>query len=484
MTPFESLACAYFVILAVAIALSRTSGSTLGHEPADRVRSRSITAAGAALLMSGLVIAAARWLPADGRAWLAHLYLVSGYWIPALAATARPGARFEAWLIRADEPWQARLMRTPRWLAALGEAAYLLCYPFVPAAFALVWRGGTDADVERFWLAVLAAGYACYGSIPWLVARPPRLVAAQPAGTRLARVNVALLSTVSHNLTTFPSGHVAVSIAATLTVVPVSSAAGVLCGLVAAGIAVGAATGRYHYVVDVKVGLVVGVLAASAAALAQRPAASHDQRRMEMVERQIEARGVLDRRVLDVMRTVPRERFVPAALAARAYDDNALPIGQGQTISQPYIVAHMTELLRIAPHHTVLEIGTGSGYQAAILGELAREVYTIEIVSDLAQRATRVLAELGYRNVHVRDGDGYAGWPEHAPFDRVLVTAAPERIPQPLVDQLAPGGLLVAPVGAQASAQWIVVLEKTERGIVERRTIPVQFVPFTRGPTR
>ena len=180
------------------------------------------------------------------------------------------------------------------------------------------------------------------------------------------------------------------------------------------------------------------------------------------------------------MRKVPRERFVPAAISGRAYEDSPLPIGEGQTISQPYIVGYMSELLRIAPGHRVLEIGTGSGYQAAILGELAREVYTIEIVSDLAARAAKVLQELGYKNVHVRDGDGYAGWPEHAPFDRVLLTAAPEKIPQPLIDQLAVGGLLVAPVGEQGRTQWIVVVEKNAKGVVERRTIPVQFVPFTR----
>ena len=205
---------------------------------------------------------------------------------------------------------------------------------------------------------------------------------------------------------------------------------------------------------------------------------------MVMVEGQIEARGIADPRVLAAMRKVPRERFVPADLAARAYDDRPLPIGQGQTISQPYIVAYMTETLRTAPTQRVLEIGTGSGYQAAVLGELVREVYTIEIVSALATRARGVLDALGYRNVHVRDGDGYAGWPEHAPFDRILLTAAPATIPQPLLDQLAPGGLLVAPVGAQGETQWIVVAEKTGGGIVERKTIPVQFVPFTRRQER
>jgi protein-L-isoaspartate(D-aspartate) O-methyltransferase len=204
--------------------------------------------------------------------------------------------------------------------------------------------------------------------------------------------------------------------------------------------------------------------------------------RVQMVERQIQARGVVDPRVLEAMRTVPRERFVPAELEGRAYEDNPLPIGQGQTISQPYIVAYMTEALEVSPDHKVLEIGTGSGYQAAVLGELAREVYTIEIVPELARRSSVVLADLGYTNVHVHEGDGYLGWPEHAPFDRIMVTAAPTAIPQPLVDQLALGGRLIAPVGAQDETQWMTVLEKTEGGLVERRTIPVRFVPLTRKP--
>jgi protein-L-isoaspartate(D-aspartate) O-methyltransferase len=218
------------------------------------------------------------------------------------------------------------------------------------------------------------------------------------------------------------------------------------------------------------------------AAPAQQTGPEQDRRRLDMVSDQIAARGVSDARVLNAMRKVPRERFVPAHLALRAYDDAPLPIGEGQTISQPYIVAYMTEALRVAPQHRVLEIGTGSGYQAAILGELAREVYTIEIVPALAQRARDVLAALGYSRVTVREGDGYAGWPAHAPFDRIMVTAAVEEIPQPLLDQLAPGGVLVAPVGAQDGVQWLTIVEKTGRGTIERRTIPVRFVPFTRAP--
>jgi protein-L-isoaspartate(D-aspartate) O-methyltransferase len=207
-------------------------------------------------------------------------------------------------------------------------------------------------------------------------------------------------------------------------------------------------------------------------------------RRYEMVEQQIRQRGVTDARVLDAMRTVPRERFVPPELLHQAYEDGPLPIGSGQTISQPYIVAYMTEALKVEPSHKVLEVGTGSGYQAAVLSELVRDVYTIEIVPDLARRAEAVLRALNRTNVQVRAGDGYAGWPDQAPFDRVIVTAAPEQIPQALIDQLAPGGLLVAPVGAQGGPQWMTIVEKTSSGVVERRTIPVQFVPFTRSPAR
>ena len=201
-----------------------------------------------------------------------------------------------------------------------------------------------------------------------------------------------------------------------------------------------------------------------------------------MIEDQIRQRGVRDPRVLAAMEKIPRERFVPPDQVSRAYDDAPLPIGEGQTISQPYIVAYMSELLDVRPEHRVLEIGTGSGYQAAVLAELAREVYTIEIVSPLAKSASATLAALGYRNVHVKDGDGYAGWPEHAPFDRIIVTAAPDEIPKPLLDQLAPGGRLIAPVGSQFETQWITVVDRREGGLVERQTIPVRFVPFTRKP--
>ena len=215
--------------------------------------------------------------------------------------------------------------------------------------------------------------------------------------------------------------------------------------------------------------------------LAQNERDDVRERRLEMVESQIRQRGVTDTRVLDAMRTVPRERFVPVDAVSRAHDDTPLAIGNGQTISQPYIVAYMTEALGVRPTDRVLEIGTGSGYQAAVLGLLAREVYTVEIVPVLARGAATVLRDLGYANVHVREGDGYAGWAEHAPFDRIMVTAAPDEIPQPLIEQLAPGGRLVIPVGSQGDTQWMTILEKTAAGVAERKTIPVQFVPFTRG---
>jgi len=199
-----------------------------------------------------------------------------------------------------------------------------------------------------------------------------------------------------------------------------------------------------------------------------------------MVDRQIAARDVKDARVLAAMRKVERHRFVPSALIANAYDDSPLPIGFDQTISQPYVVAYMTEALGVDRGQKVLEIGTGSGYQAAVLGELAASVYTIEIVPQLAQQATATLKALGYSNVHVRAGDGYGGWPEQAPFDRIMVTAAPEEIPKPLIDQLAPQGRLVIPVGAQGATQWLTIVEKTAKGVVQRRTLQVRFVPFTR----
>jgi protein-L-isoaspartate(D-aspartate) O-methyltransferase len=199
--------------------------------------------------------------------------------------------------------------------------------------------------------------------------------------------------------------------------------------------------------------------------------------RLKMVSTQLEARGVRDPRVLDAMRRVERHRFVPEPLRDHAYEDRPLAIGHDQTISQPYIVAVMTEAARVKPGDRVLEIGTGSGYQAAVLSVLASQVYTIEIVEPLAREAGARLEALGYRNVTVRAGDGYRGWPERAPFDAILVTAAPPEIPQPLLDQLAVGGRLVAPVGE--GDQALVLVERTAAGLRRRSIIPVRFVPMT-----
>ena len=203
--------------------------------------------------------------------------------------------------------------------------------------------------------------------------------------------------------------------------------------------------------------------------------------RERMVETQIKARDVQDAAVLQAMRKVPRHLFVPDDMRPYAYDDRPLPIGRGQTISQPYIVGYMTQALQLQPSHKVLEIGTGSGYQAAVLAELVKQVYSIEIVPDLAESARRALAQAGYRNVDVRSGNGYLGWPEHAPFDRIIVTAAPPEIPQALVDQLAVGGIMVVPVGT--SYQEIVIITKTPSGVTERRTIEVRFVPMVSKPS-
>ena len=216
---------------------------------------------------------------------------------------------------------------------------------------------------------------------------------------------------------------------------------------------------------------------------AQSQGEGWDSQRVRMVRQQIEARGVRDPRVLEAMRAVRREQFVPESIRTYATSDTPLPIGFDQTISQPYIVAYMTELLEIASDHRVLEIGTGSGYQTAVLATLCDHVYSIEIVPELAERSAKILQELDYRNVSVRLGDGYLGWPEHAPYDRIIVTAAPPELPQALVDQLATQGRLVAPVGRNPDAQKIVLVTKDARGNVRRRAqLPVRFVPMVRGP--
>jgi len=201
--------------------------------------------------------------------------------------------------------------------------------------------------------------------------------------------------------------------------------------------------------------------------------------RRSMVNLQLEERGVRDPRVLAAMRKVPRHEFVPDEIREYAYDDRPLPIGFEQTISQPYIVGAMSEALQLDGSERVLEIGTGSGYQAAILAELCSEVFTIEIEPELAARASADLERLGYRNIHVRHGDGYLGWPEEAPFDAIMVTAAPPRVPQALVDQLAVGGRMVIPVGS--ISQDLLLITRTPEGIERRELMGVRFVPMRHG---
>jgi protein-L-isoaspartate(D-aspartate) O-methyltransferase len=199
-----------------------------------------------------------------------------------------------------------------------------------------------------------------------------------------------------------------------------------------------------------------------------------------MVEDQIRGRGIRDERVLEAMRAVPRHLFIPESERSRAYADAPVPIGYGQTISQPFIVAFMTEALRVSRDHRVLEIGTGSGYQAAVLSALAREVRSMEIVEPLANQATATLNALGYSNVHVRTGNGYLGWPEHAPYDRIMVTAAPEDVPAALIEQLTIGGLMAIPVGS--GSQELRILRRTSKGVEVIDTLPVLFVPMTGKP--
>jgi protein-L-isoaspartate(D-aspartate) O-methyltransferase len=218
------------------------------------------------------------------------------------------------------------------------------------------------------------------------------------------------------------------------------------------------------------------VLGCSVNRTAAETSESFEQARERMVSEQIEARGVRDARVLAAMRRVPRHEFVPVEQRAYAYEDRPLSIGYGQTISQPYIVAVMSEALELDGSEKVLEIGTGSGYQAAVLAELAAEVYTIEIVEPLASRAASDLKRLGFEKLHVRAGDGYRGWPEAAPFDAVIVTAAPDHVPQPLVDQLAVGGRLVIPVGRMF--QELVLITRDEQGVRHEDLLAVRFVPM------
>jgi protein-L-isoaspartate(D-aspartate) O-methyltransferase len=202
--------------------------------------------------------------------------------------------------------------------------------------------------------------------------------------------------------------------------------------------------------------------------------------REKMVTQQIISRGVTDQPTLKAMRKVPRHLFVPEEYKSEAYDDNPLPIGYGQTISQPYIVAYMTEVAKPDPSKTALEIGTGSGYQAAVLAEAVKSVYSIEIVPELAKESEKRLKMLGYRNITVKHGDGYKGWKEFSPFDIIIVTAAADQIPQPLIDQLAENGRLIIPVGAPSAVQELILLVKKNGKIEKSRLTFVRFVPFKR----
>jgi protein-L-isoaspartate(D-aspartate) O-methyltransferase len=201
--------------------------------------------------------------------------------------------------------------------------------------------------------------------------------------------------------------------------------------------------------------------------------------RQKMVTEQIEGRGVSDKPVLDAMRRLPRHLFVPDQYVSAAYEDHPLPIGYGQTISQPYIVALMSEAVGVEPGQKVLEIGAGSGYQAAVLAELGAEVYTLEIIPELAQQASDRLSTLGYENVHVQNADGYYGWEEHAPYDAILVTAAPDHLPQPLAGQLKEGGRLIVPIGPQGAVQTLWLFEKQAGELQATNLGDVSFVPLT-----
>jgi protein-L-isoaspartate(D-aspartate) O-methyltransferase len=223
--------------------------------------------------------------------------------------------------------------------------------------------------------------------------------------------------------------------------------------------------------------LIAFLTATLCAAAAQEDMYASERR--QMIEKQIKFRGVTDKKVLKAMMEVKRHLFVPAEIRAAAYRDSPLPIGYGQTISQPYIVAYMTEVARLGPKDRVLEIGTGSGYQAAVLAEIVKEVYTIEIVKGLADSASRRLEDLGYKNVHVRWGDGYKGWPEKAPFDAIIVTAAPPEIPEELIGQLKTGGRMVVPVGS--FFQELYLITRTDSGYDRKALFPVRFVPMVPG---
>jgi len=217
---------------------------------------------------------------------------------------------------------------------------------------------------------------------------------------------------------------------------------------------------------------------------ADRAMQDFDEQRQQMVSRQIRTRGVRDPTVLAAMSAVPRHRFVPSEYQTMAYDDRPLPIGHGQTISQPFIVAKMSELLALKKDARVLEVGTGSGYQAAVLAEMGAKVFSIEIIAALGIEAKKVLGELGYGNVQVKIGDGYQGWPEQAPFDGIIVTCAPSHIPRPLQEQLAEGGRMVIPVGPVGGVQKLVLLRKLKGQIQQEKIFDVMFVPMKNNQGR
>lgn len=207
----------------------------------------------------------------------------------------------------------------------------------------------------------------------------------------------------------------------------------------------------------------------------------YQQQREQMVRTQLQNRGITDQKTLEAMRKTERHKFIPGSQQRQAYEDRPLPIGYGQTISQPYIVAYMTQIIEPKSHYRVLEIGTGSGYQAAVLAEIVDEVYTIEIIEELGNHAIEVLDKLNYNNAHVKIADGYYGWEEYAPFDAIVVTAAAEHIPPPLVKQLKDGGKMIIPVGSPFRVQQLMLVEKKNDQLTTKNLMPVRFVPFRRA---